>query len=211
MFLKMSGKLLHKSIFAQKRLAAHFRPNGLLSYAPMDELPILLLRLASFSAELTKHPICCQARMGFSLACRRQVAGPFIAFRFFIHPCTHRIQDNVSAYFKKMAVFLDQNSFKPALEQMTGPAMPLIEKLRVDAVQLTHADGQVAVRGFDEEMIMIGHEAVSVADPVVSFNDVLEGAQKVLAVSIVFKDGFLFVTARRHMINGARIFYAEGA
>ena len=42
---------------------------------------------------------------------------------------------------------------------------------------------------------MIGHEAVSVADPVVALIDVLEGVQKIVAVGIVLEDGFLFVAA----------------
>ncbi len=130
----------------------------------------------------------CSARCG-------QVAGPAITFRRLNHPGPHRIQNDIPANLKKMAVLLDQDCLVPPLKQMAGPAVPFIEKLGVDTVQLAHAQGQVAVRGFDEKMIMIGHETVSVADPVISFVDVLEGVQKVLAVGVVFKDGFLFVAA----------------
>jgi len=42
---------------------------------------------------------------------------------------------------------------------------------------------------------MVSPEAVSMTYPVVSFVDALEGIQKVLAVGIVFEDGFLFVAA----------------
>ena len=68
----------------------------------------------------------------------------------------------------------------------------------------------IGSRGLDEQMIMIGHEAVSVANPVVSLIDVLEGVQKVLAVGIVLEDGFLFVAARCHMIYSAGVLYTEG-
>jgi hypothetical protein len=44
-------------------------------------------------------------------------------------------------------------------------------------------------------MIVIGHEAVRVTDPVVSFVDVLEGVQEVFAVMVILEDGFLFVAA----------------
>ena len=44
-------------------------------------------------------------------------------------------------------------------------------------------------------MIMIGHKAVCVTDPVVSFVDVLEGVQKVLTVMVVFENRFLFIAA----------------
>jgi len=92
-----------------------------------------------------------------------------------------------------MAVFLNENGLVPALKKMTSPAVPLIEKLSVNSIQLAHAKGQVAVWCFYEKMIMIGHEAVGVTNPVISFIDVLEGIQKVFSVSIVFEDGLLFI------------------
>jgi hypothetical protein len=108
-----------------------------------------------------------------------------------------------------MAVFLDQDGLKPALEEVAAPTVPFIEELGVYSIQLAHAYGQIGIRGFDEKMIMIGHEAVSVTNPVVSFVDVLESVQKVLAVGIVFEDGFLFIATRCHMIYCAWVFYAE--
>ena len=58
-------------------------------------------------------------------------------------------------------------------------------------------------------MVMVGHEAVGVADPIVAFVDVLEGVQEVLAVLVVFKYGLLFISPRGHMIDCAGVFYAE--
>ena len=78
------------------------------------------------------------------------------------------IQDHVPAYFEKMAVFLDQDSLVPALEQMTGPAVPFVEELGIHSVQLSHAEGKITVWGLDKEVIMVGHEAVGVADPIVA-------------------------------------------
>jgi hypothetical protein len=60
-------------------------------------------------------------------------------------------------------------------------------------------------------MIMVGHEAVGVADPVVAFVDVLEGVQEVLAVLVVLEDGLFLVPPGGNVINCAGIFYAEGA
>jgi hypothetical protein len=110
-----------------------------------------------------------------------------------------------------MAVFLDQDGFVPALEQVAGPAVALIEELGINAVYLSHTDREIAVGSFDEEMIMIGHEAVCVADPVVSFVDVLDCVQKVLTVRVILEYRLLLVPAGGHMINCAGIFYAEGA
>jgi hypothetical protein len=73
--------------------------------------------------------------------------------------------------------------------------VPFVKELRIDAVELSHADRQIAVRGFDQQMIVIGHEAVSVTNPVISFLDVLEGVQEVFTVMAILEDGFLFVAA----------------
>ena len=108
-----------------------------------------------------------------------------------------------------MAVLLNENRFISSLEEMAGPLMPLIEELRINAVQLTHAQGKIAVGRFDQEMVMIVHEAVGVADPIVPFIDVLERIQKVDAILIVFEDGLLFITAGSDMIDSTGVFYAE--
>ena len=40
---------------------------------------------------------------------------------------------------------------------------------------------------------MIGHEAVGVTNPVVSF--IVEGVQKAFTIMVILEDGFLFVAA----------------
>jgi hypothetical protein len=109
-----------------------------------------------------------------------------------------------------MAVFLDENGLISALEKMTGPLMALIEELGVDAVQLPHADGKIAVRRFDKEIIVIAHEAIGMTEPIVAFINVLESVQEVNAVLVVFKDGFFIIASRGDMIDSTCIFYAEG-
>jgi hypothetical protein len=73
--------------------------------------------------------------------------------------------------------------------------VPFVEELGIHSVQLAHAYGQVAIRCFDEKMIMIGHETVSVAYPVVTLVDMLKGVQKALAVMVVPEYRLLFVAA----------------
>jgi hypothetical protein len=76
---------------------------------------------------------------------------------------------------------------------------------------LPHAKGEIAIRSFDEQMIVVVYEAVSVTKPVVSFIDMDKDSKKCLSVLVVFKDGFLFVPAGSDVVNGTGIFYAEGA
>jgi len=60
-------------------------------------------------------------------------------------------------------------------------------------------------------MIVVGHEAISVANPIVTLINVLKGVQKVFAVSVVLEDRLLFVSTRSDMINSTGVFYAEKA
>jgi hypothetical protein len=59
-------------------------------------------------------------------------------------------------------------------------------------------------------MIVVGHEAVGVADPIVAFVDVLEGVQKVLSIDVILENGFLLVSTGGDMIDCTGVFYAEG-
>ena len=110
-----------------------------------------------------------------------------------------------------MAVFLNEDRFVSALEQMTCPSMTLIKKLCIDPVQLPHSQGEVAVRCLDQKVIVVVHHAVGVANPVIPFIYMLERVQEVDAVLVVFEDGLLFIAARGDVIDGTCVFYAEGA
>jgi hypothetical protein len=97
------------------------------------------------------------------------------------------------------------------LEQVPPSPVPLIESLRVESIQLSHADRKVAIRRLNENVVVIAHEAVSVTDPVVALIDPFKSIKKVFTVLIVLEDGFSLVTAARDVINSAWVFYAEGA
>jgi hypothetical protein len=57
---------------------------------------------------------------------------------------------------------------------------------------------------------MVGHEAVGVADPIITLVDMLENMKEVLAVCVGLENRFLFIPAGGHMIYCAGIFDAEG-
>jgi hypothetical protein len=67
--------------------------------------------------------------------------------------------------------------------------------LCIDAVQLPHAEGEIPLRGLNKKVVMVRHKAVSVANPIIPFIDVLEGVQKILTVMVIFEDGPLFIAA----------------
>ena len=110
-----------------------------------------------------------------------------------------------------MAVFLDEDGLVSPLEQMTRPAMQVVEKLRIHAVQLPHPDREVAVRRFNKEMIVVVHQTVCVADPIVALVDVLERVQEIDTVLVAFVDGLLFITPGGDVVDSAGILYAQRA
>ena len=60
-------------------------------------------------------------------------------------------------------------------------------------------------------MIVVLHQAVGVADPMISLIGMLQHVQKVDAVLIVSENSLLFVTAGGDVINSTRVLYAKGA
>jgi predicted regulator of Ras-like GTPase activity (Roadblock/LC7/MglB family) len=60
-------------------------------------------------------------------------------------------------------------------------------------------------------MIVVLHQAVGVADPMISLVDMLQHVQKVDAVLIVSKNGLLFVAAGSDVIDSTCVLYAKGA
>ena len=103
----------------------------------------------------------------------------------------------------RIALYLPWNRW-PALP------MPFVKELRIDTVQLPHAEGKVSVRRFNQQMIVVVHETVGVADPIVAFIDVLKGVQEVNTILVVFEDGLFLIAAGGDVINSAGIFYAKG-
>ena len=76
---------------------------------------------------------------------------------------------------------------------------------------MAHAYGEIGVGGFDQKMIVIAHEAVSVTDPVIPTVNVLQGVEKIDAVLVGSEDGLLLVPAGSDMIDSTGIFDTERA
>jgi hypothetical protein len=53
---------------------------------------------------------------------------------------------------------------------MAGLPVPTVVRLGVHAVELTQTRAKVGVRGFQQQVVVIVHEAVSVTQDVVSFH-----------------------------------------
>jgi hypothetical protein len=159
-FMEMVRVAVNKFVITQKNLTFDIRPDGFFVDSPGDELAVFFERFGPRPAELAENPVRGQAGVGFLHACGGQITGPFPLVRYFHHAGAYRIQDDVPANFKKMRIFLDDNGFVSALEEVSGSMPPVIEELGVDTIHLAHAEGKVSVRGLDEEMVVIVHETV---------------------------------------------------
>jgi hypothetical protein len=56
--------------------------------------------------------------------------------------------------------------------------MPLIESLRIDTVQLPHPYRKISIRCINEQMVMIVHQAIGVAKPIVPNGDTRKSIQE---------------------------------
>jgi hypothetical protein len=83
--------------------------------------------------------------------------------------------------------------------------MTFIKKLGIDAVQLPHTEGEIAVRRLDQEVIVVVHQAVGVADPIVAFVHMLEGVQKIDPVLVALENRLSLVTPGGYVINSTGV------
>jgi len=57
------------------------------------------------------------------------------------------------------------------LEYMPSGVVSFVEPLCVNAVKITHTGGKIRLGGFYNQMVMIIHEAIGVANPMICFDD----------------------------------------
>ena len=69
--------------------------------------------------------------------------------------------------------------------------------------------GKISIRRLDQQMVMVVHEAVGVADPVIAFVDVLEGVQEVDPVLVALENGLSLIATGSDVVDCTGIFYAK--
>ena len=55
------------------------------------------------------------------------------------------IEHNVAAELQQMRVPFHHDRLEPALKQVSNPVVPAVEALSVNAVELAHSDGEIAL------------------------------------------------------------------
>ncbi len=98
-----------------------------------------------------------------------------------------------------------------ALKKMSCSTVLSIGRLGKDSVELSHPFCQIAVGGFDHQMVMIIHQAVGVTNPVALSDYFPQDFKESLAVLVVLIDAFLTVSTDGDVVQGTRKFDPEGA
>lgn len=82
-----------------------------------------------------------------------------------------------------------------------------VKRLCVNAAELPHAQRKIAVGSFDNDMVVIVHQAVSMTCPIIPVIYFTKYVQKRFPVDIIPENRF-FVPAAGYVINSAWIFDA---
>jgi hypothetical protein len=90
---------------------------------------------------------------------------------------------------------------------MAHAAMPPVEALRIHPIQLAHPSGQISLRRFNEQVVIITHQTVGMAPPGKAVEDLADDCQEAVSISVVHIDCFTPVPARGDMVDGARKFH----
>ena len=91
---------------------------------------------------------------------------------------------------------------------MPGLAVPSVESLGIDSVELPHRPTEIALRGLDEKMIVITHQAIGMAQPLESGNNEMEDVKKQQPIIIITEDRTAGIPTGGDMVNGTWILYA---
>jgi hypothetical protein len=78
---------------------------------------------------------------------------------------------------------------------MSHAPMCSIELLRVYAVELAHSARKRGRARLDQQVIMIGHETIAAAHPIVSFTDLRHYSYECRSVTVVEKDRLSAISA----------------
>jgi hypothetical protein len=65
-----------------------------------------------------------------------------------------------------MAFAFYQDGFVPSLQKVTYSSMAEVVRLAIVSVEPAHPPGQICLGSFEEQVIVIVHETVGIAEPV---------------------------------------------
>lgn len=200
----------HKVFASQIDLPPELRPGARALNPLLHKGPVAGLRGPLPLPKLRQNPAHREKRWGRFRPHRRLVAapGPVLGMAHALGP--HRIQHHIATQLQEMRVFLHQDGLEPSLEQMAHPPMPSIKGLGVHAIELTHAPGQIRLRGFQQKMVVVVHQAIGMAEPAEASHRLGQDRQPGLAIRVIARDPLAGVAPTGNMVDGVGKLKSQG-
>jgi hypothetical protein len=115
----------------------------------------------------------------------------------------NRIVENVFVAVRVLLLRLDQHRVEAASEHVIAPPVALVEGACIGAVEVAHAVGEVRRGRFQDEVVVVPHEAANVDAPAVAALDAPEDVGPNDSVPVVEDDRALVVSPGRHVVDRA--------
>jgi hypothetical protein len=103
-------------------------------------------------------------------------------------PVVHRIVDDVLECGGVLLLGLDRLRPEATAEDVVPAAVALVEGAGVGAVQVAHAVGEVGSRRFEDEVVVVAHQAADVSAPAVAALDSPQDVEEDHAILAVEHD-----------------------
>jgi hypothetical protein len=100
---------------------------------------------------------------------------------------------------------LDYPAVEAVAEKVPGSRVLLVEALRIAAVEQLHPRGQVGTGAFEDEVVVVAHQAEGVHGPAIPADGELEERQEKQAVEIVEVDPAAVDTPGRDVEEAVRL------
>jgi hypothetical protein len=111
-----------------------------------------------------------------------------------------RVVDDVVHRVVVLLLRLDHARPETAPEDVVAAIVALVEGPRISAVEIAHPVGEIGPRRFDDQVVVISHQAARVDTPAVAPRDAAKDVDEDGAVRVVHDDRRLVVAARRHVV-----------
>ncbi len=125
----------------------------------------------------------------------RSITTPRPPSGFCHHSSSHWIQHDLAAEFLEGTLLFHEQTFEPALQQVSQALMATIEPLGVGAMESAYAATKIRLGRFNHQVIVISHQTVHGAAPVLLLPLATEYTDELVPIAVLQEDGLLCIAA----------------